>query len=113
MLQKFFNGIGNISNHGLQMVHYRVESLKDLSTIINHFDSYPLITTKYSNFELFKQAYFIMLNKEHLTKEGLDKLISIKATMNLGLSDKLKEAFPNITSLDRSEVSNIKINNPQ
>jgi hypothetical protein len=122
MIQKFFNGIGNISNHGSQMVHYRVESYKDLSTIINHFDNYPLITTKYLNFELFKQAYFIMLNKEHLTKEGLDKFVSIKATINKGLSDKLKEAFPNITALDRSsrllkeearEVGDIKIKNPQ
>lgn len=32
-----------------------------------------------------------MINhKEHLTEEGLIKIVAIKAAMNLGLSDKLK-----------------------
>ena len=34
-MQKFFNGIGVIPKHGSQMVHYRVESIKDLVEIIN------------------------------------------------------------------------------
>ena len=33
---------------------------------------------------------------EHLTIEGLQKIVAIKASMNRGLSDKLKQAFPNI-----------------
>lgn len=37
-----------------------------------------------------------MLNKkEHLTKEGLSKIINIKASINLGLSDVLKQFFNN------------------
>ena len=35
-----------------------------------------------------------MLKKEHLTNEGLLKIVAIKASMNLGLSDDLKVAFP-------------------
>jgi hypothetical protein len=34
-----------------------------------------------------------MVNKEHLTHEGLRKIVAIRALMNLGLSEKLKEAF--------------------
>jgi hypothetical protein len=51
------------------MVHFRTESIKDLAKIINHFDNYPLLTKKFGDYTLFKEAYYIMLNKEHLTKE--------------------------------------------
>jgi hypothetical protein len=34
-----------------------------------------------------------MLNKEHNTLEGLEKIVNIKASLNLGLSKDLKEAF--------------------
>ena len=38
-----------------------------------------------------------MINaKEHLTIEGLHKIVAIKASMNWGLSDELKKEFPNI-----------------
>lgn len=35
-----------------------------------------------------------MLNKEHNTLEGIQKIINTKASLNLGLSKDLKEAFP-------------------
>ena len=38
----------------------------------------------------------MMLNQEHLTIEGVKKLIAIKASINYGLSDLLKEAFPDV-----------------
>jgi len=113
MIQTFFNGIGNISKHGSQFVHFRVESVKDLASIINHFDNYPLITKKYSDYILFKKAHSIVLHKKHLTKEGLRKFVAIKASINLGLSDSLKEAFPNITVLDKPEARDVRIQNPQ
>jgi len=62
---------------------------------------------------LFKKAYEIMLNKEHLNKEGLEKFIEVKASINKGLSESLKLAFPNITVLDKPQRENIKIENSQ
>jgi len=112
-IQIFFNGIGNISKHGSAMVHYRVESVKDLAKIIEHFENYPLLTQKWGDFMLFKKAYEIMLNKEHLNKEGLEKFIEVKASINKGLSESLKLAFPNITVLDKPQRENIKIENSQ
>lgn len=32
--------------------------------------------------------------KQHLTIEGILKLVSIKATLNWGLSEKFKESYP-------------------
>lgn len=113
MIQTFFNGIGNISKHGSRFVHFRVESVKDLASILNHFDNYPLITKKSSDYILFKKAYSIVLHKEHLTMEGLLKFVAIKASINLGLSDSLKEAFPNITGLDKPMARDVIIQNPQ
>ena len=58
MIQTFFNGTGNITKHGKNTVQYRVYSVADLSLIINHFDTYPLLT-KTSWLYSFKQIYVL------------------------------------------------------
>jgi hypothetical protein len=80
--------------------------------IIAHFDKYPPISQKRADFELFKLAVNIILNKEHRTMEGIKKLVSIKASMNRGLTDKLKEAFPGIIPNVRPLVPNYTIPDP-
>ena len=49
-------GVGSIYSQGPQSIQFRVESIKELSTIINHFDKYPLITHKQADYPLFVQA---------------------------------------------------------
>jgi hypothetical protein len=46
--------------------------------------------------------------KEHLTNEGLKKIVSIKAVLNNGLSNELKIAFPVI----RPQINNQIILDP-
>jgi len=53
-----------------------------------------------------------MQKKEHLTPEGLSKILNIKASINKGLSDKLKESFSNINPVLRPEVKNREIKDP-
>ena len=72
-------------------IHFKVTSVKELSIIIDHFYKYPMITEGFSDFKLFIQAFHIVERQEHLTEKGLRKIVAIKASMNLGLSDKLKE----------------------
>lgn len=57
-----------------------------MQIIINHFEEFPLKTNKLINYKLFKLAFELYKNKEHLTKEGLYKLIEIKSLMNKGVS---------------------------
>jgi hypothetical protein len=38
--------VGNISKNGAKTITYSVNSMKEISIIINHFDKYPLITQK-------------------------------------------------------------------
>ena len=51
--------------------------------------------------------------KEHLTTEGLNKLISIKASINRGLSGELSEAFPDIQPVKLPLVCSAKITDPE
>jgi len=90
-----------------------VRSLEELKIIIAHFDSYPLKTKKRADFELFKLAVSKLINKEHLKLKGFKEVLSIRASMNLGLSDSLKEAFPGIVPVVRPEVINDKVFQPQ
>jgi hypothetical protein len=109
---KDFFAVGNISFTGKDSVMYRVESLEGLVVIINHFDKYPLITKKLADYTLFKLAYNLIKNKNHLTEKGLLELVALKAVLNKGLSLDLSKAFPNIIPISRPEVSISKIINP-
>ena len=101
---KYFFGVGNISFMGENAIQYRVESLKDLAIIINHFDKYPLITKKQADYILFKSAYDLIKNKNHITNEGILELVALKAVLNKGLSNDLSVAFPDIVPALRPEV---------
>jgi len=106
MIQFYFKGVGNISKQGKDLVQYRVTSQnpEGLEIIVEHFENYPLITQKKADFELLKQVIEIIKNKEHLTEKGLAKIVSIKASMNNGLSDELMIAFPNVNPTPRPFV---------
>nr|YP_009445557.1 LAGLIDADG endonuclease [Bipolaris cookei]ATV95717.1 LAGLIDADG endonuclease [Bipolaris cookei] len=86
------------------MIQYRVQALKDLKVIFQHFDKYPLISQKQGDYLLFKNVLDLIENKEHLTMEGLRKILAVKASMNNGLSDVLKVAFPGIVPVNRDKI---------
>ena len=44
---------------------------------MDHFDKYPLMTEKWSDFQLFKQVFILFLSSEHLTENGLRKIVAI------------------------------------
>jgi hypothetical protein len=91
------------SSQNLPIITNRVKGIKDLQKIINHFDKYPLVSSKISNYLLFKQAFEIVKSGEHLTLTGLMKILSLKSALNHGLSDKLLKAFPNVLILKAQE----------
>jgi len=53
-----------------------------IDTIIPFFEQYRILGVKAKDFEDFKEASSLMKSKDHLTKEGLDKIILIKSRMN-------------------------------
>lgn len=42
-------GVGSISKHGKNSIQLRINGLNNLSVVIKHLDSYPLITKKFSD----------------------------------------------------------------
>lgn len=110
-LRNYF-GVGTVTIIKSDCIQYWVGSLKDLQVIINHFDNYPLISQKWSDYQLFKQVINLMKSKEHLTLEGIQKIVSIKAVLNKGLPSNLKAAFPDTVPILRPQVMSQKILDP-
>ena len=104
-------GVGSIYSHGSQ-VQFSVRSLKELSRIINHFDKYPLITQKQADYLLFREVTLMLEGKEHLTTQGMAKVVALKASLNRGLSDELKVAFPNIIPASRLTIKSYCVSDP-
>lgn len=112
LIKLSLGGVGKISE-GLNSVELRVTSLTDLTNIIiPHFEKYPLITQKKADFELFKRVVQLINDKKHLSHDGILEIVSIKASANLGLSNRLKEAFPNIIPVTRPVIVGQTIKNP-
>ena len=110
--QQFFGGIGSIGESG-NMVFYSVSSVKDLTnTIIPHFLKYSLLTQKAADFLLFKSIVDLIINKAHLTIEGLNQIINIKASMNTGLSQIVKSKFNHINPVKRPLINTNNIPDP-
>jgi len=61
---------------------------------------------------MFKKAVVIMKNKQHLTLEGLSKILSIRASMNKGLSETLSLSFPNTIPAVKPCVEPLSIIDP-
>nr|YP_010218658.1 LAGLIDADG endonuclease [Morchella brunnea]UBU98521.1 LAGLIDADG endonuclease [Morchella brunnea] len=132
---KSFFGVGTINikkgkNAGCAI--YSIQSYKELiSVLVPHFDKYPLLTKKKADYLLFNSAALNILNNgEHLTNEGLSRLVSIKArgapralkgnrgaplaappeggaaSMNLGLTEQLKTLFPDLHPVNRPIINN-------
>ena len=110
-IQAFFGGIG-VLKVKKYIIQFRVFSIKDLDIILKHFNLYPLITKKLADYLLFKEAVELIKNKEHLTLEGFNKIISIRASMNKGLTETLKTMFPDIIPVVRPIVDLQVIKNP-
>ncbi len=106
LLQQYLGNIGSIHlAKNRDIVNYSIDSIEDLNKLIIHLEKYPLLTQKASDFLLFKQAVKLVNNKVHLTVEGLNQIINIKASMNLGLSDMLKLEFAGYTPVERPVIN--------
>jgi hypothetical protein len=77
-----------------------------------HFEKYPLLTQKAADFILFARIVELMNTKDHLSLEGLNQIINIKSSMNLGLSDQLKSEFNKIIPVEKPLIVTNNIPDP-
>lgn len=95
ILQETLGNVGNIYYNPQDNTYkYKVSNLEGLiNFVIPHFQKYPLLTQKRVDFELFVKIIQIINRKEHLTIKGLQEIINLKASLNLGLPRKLLDTF--------------------
>ena len=83
VILKYLN-CGNINNRG-ESTYFRISKFSDiLNKIIPLFYKHPILGVKKHDFADFMKVAKMMKYKEHLTKEGLEKIKIIKAGMNRG-----------------------------
>jgi hypothetical protein len=100
-------GVGNIYYKSSDNTYrWKVSNINQLSNIIiPHLTTYPLLSQKRADFELFVKIIEIIKCKEHNSFNGLQKIINLKASLNLGLTNSLKSSFPNTVAVPRPKVS--------
>ena len=104
-IQNYF-GVGSVTNRESRNICvFRVTKVEDLKrVIIPHFTCYPLISKKYSDFILWSKVVDLMATKQHLTPIGFNTILSYYASINTGLSPKVKSEFTDIIGADKIEV---------
>jgi LAGLIDADG endonuclease len=117
------NDIKTIFNCGIinetdKSVRFTVTNIDDINKIIiPFFFNYYLQGSKFFNFKIFVKISDFMKNKAHLTQEGLDKKLIIKAGMNkdreLNKKSSLFEdkVFYSV-DLHQTTLKNIKLKRP-
>lgn len=76
-------GCGTIQSTGRNVANIEISNYKDLvNIIIPFFNKYPILGSKFLDFEDFCRVAELMKNKAHLTKEGLEEIKGIKSKMN-------------------------------
>jgi hypothetical protein len=95
-IREYF-GFGIVTvNHG-DRKEFRVRGLENLNRIVRFFRQYSLQTpSKRRSFEIFCQIIEMMNNKEHMSKEGLDKIAFLSSKMNRQTKNRYLESSETI-----------------
>jgi len=62
--------------------YYGSTNFESARNIINYFDCYHLLSSKYLNYIKWRKAYISISNKNHLTEAGILKIMKLKNSMN-------------------------------
>ena len=99
-VKEFFGGVGWISTSG-NMYTYEVTSLKSLHIIRNHFENYPLETSKYIHFILWSDIMNLLEKKIHYEYDGFMKILGIISVFPKGLSKSVLEAHSDVVPIHK------------
>lgn len=69
--------------------YYASVSFGSAVKFVNYFDQFNLLSSKHLNYLKWRNVYSLVQRKEHLTKNGIKKIIRIKSHMN----DLSKDSF--------------------
>ena len=100
-------GVGSIYVESKRdLAHFRIRDRKVINSVIFPiFDKYPLLTTKYFNYNIFKEAYFILENN-NLTSLERNELLE-KLLLTRPSSSYISPAWENI-SIPLTDINEAK-----
>ena len=103
-IKDYFGGAGVISLEK-NAAKLSISKLSDIiEKVIPHFETYPLLTKKCADFELFKQIILIIKEEPSLSEQGFMKILNLRYYLNNGISEELKGLYPNLVPVSRPEV---------
>jgi hypothetical protein len=74
--------LANSMHHDTQYYIIAVTSLKSRLLLVDYLNNYQLFTSKWLNYKDWLVAHNMMVNKEHITDAGRDKIIQLSQGMN-------------------------------
>ncbi len=97
-------GCGTLRERKDGVVYFEVTNLTSLrEKIIPFFIKFSFISSsKKTNFSIFKQIVKIMSEKEHLKKEGFEKILRLRETLNKGKGRTRKYNLSDVIKVEES-----------
>jgi hypothetical protein len=76
-IKEYFGGVATISfeKNFAKFTIIKVSEL--IEKVIPHFETYPLLTKKYGDFELFRQIILIIKEESRLSEQGFIKILNL------------------------------------
>lgn len=62
--------------------YYSSVSFGSAKKVVNYFDHFNLLSSKHINYLKWRDVYRLVQRKEHLTQNGINKILKIKSSMN-------------------------------
>jgi len=70
-------------NHNEDLYRFCIRTIKELDEkIIPFFENFPLKTSKYNDFLIFRKIVKLMSKKKHLNENGFRQVLALAGTMN-------------------------------
>lgn len=72
------------SVHNIKVEYYLIEitSAAKLAVLVDYLDRFPLFSSRRLDYEDFRTCHLMMVANEHITQQGRDRALHLKASMN-------------------------------
>lgn len=105
MIQSFLGG--NIGyRKPTDTYYYSSTSFIIAHNVINYFDKFNLLSSKYLNYLKWREAYLLIQSKEHLESSGISQIRILKNTMNNCSTETFNLLTETETETDKIEIYN-------
>ena len=101
-LKKFF-GCGVVRKNHDDRYELRIRKRSCLKNVVEFFEKHPLKTKKNVDFKKFRKILLLMDRGEHLTADGLIKILEIAMDMNTKNHERLRQTLSEIRKRELDE----------